>query len=100
MRDQFIAGLRVKLIRQSNRHKDSSKVSYQRQPRQQHLPTNSKKLGKCGILGHFARAYRGDSNRRQQQTDLVQDNDGSDMESFATKKKSRRESDLRSCEVT
>ena len=59
MKDQFIAGLvselvRVKLIVRDHRHKDSSEMSYQRQPRQQHLPANSKKLGKCGILGHFA----------------------------------------------
>ena len=53
------------------------------QPRQQHCPAFGKRCGKCGIIGHFARACRGGTRRqgRQQQSNFVDDDTGE--EAFA-----------------
>ena len=45
-------------------------------PRQQHCPAFRKRCNKCGIIGHFAGAYRGGARtgrRLQQQSNFVQD---------------------------
>ncbi|XP_078381411.1 uncharacterized protein LOC144664172 [Oculina patagonica] len=49
------------------------------QPRQSHCPAFGKRCAKCGITGHFARACKGGSRRRQgrqQQSNFVDDDNG------------------------